>query len=74
MEYRITQKAEKSITIEIPIELQGKELEVIIKEIDPLAERRKQLQEILLKGPTWTDEQYKSYLESRKHLEKWNQS
>ncbi|NJL13110.1 MAG: hypothetical protein HC913_09005 [Microscillaceae bacterium] len=34
MEYKITQKAEKSITIEIPIELQGKEVEVIIKEIN----------------------------------------
>jgi hypothetical protein len=33
IEYKTIQKAKESITIEIPIELQGKEVEVIIKEI-----------------------------------------
>jgi hypothetical protein len=74
IEFKTTQKAKESITIEIPIELQGKDVEIIVKEIDAVAEKRKQLQAILLKGPTWTDEQYEMYLESHKHLEKWSQS
>jgi hypothetical protein len=34
IEFKTIQKAEESITIAIPIELQGKEVEVIIKEIN----------------------------------------
>jgi hypothetical protein len=73
IEFKTIQKAESSVTIAIPIELQGKEIEIIIKEIDGVAEKRKQIQEILLNGPTWTDEQYQVYLTNRKYLEKWEQ-
>ncbi|MCU0444323.1 MAG: hypothetical protein MUE85_05345 [Microscillaceae bacterium] len=72
-EFKTIQKAEKSLTIAIPSELQGKELEIIIKEIDGEAEKRKKIQEILLNGPTWTDEQYQAYLTNRKYLGKWEQ-
>jgi hypothetical protein len=36
LEFKTIQKAKESITIEIPIELQGKEVEVIIKEIEQI--------------------------------------
>lgn len=29
---------------------------------------RTELQELLLKGPTWTDEEYKEYLENRESI------
>lgn len=72
-EFKTIQKASDSITITIPPELQGKQIEVIIREVDPLLEKRKKLQDLLLQGPVWSEEQYQAYLESREHLEKWNQ-
>jgi len=31
-------------------------------------EQRNNLEELLLNGPTWTDEEYENFLEARKHL------
>ena len=63
---------EEALTIDLPNEWKGKSVEITIKEIANTPElQRKKLQEILLAGPTWTEEQYKAYLEANQHFSSW---
>ncbi len=72
IELKITQTVtEDALTIQLPENLRGKAVEITIKEIDTVEQKRKALQELLLSGPTWTDEQHQVYLEAKTHFEAW---
>jgi Xaa-Pro aminopeptidase len=74
------------ITIEIPYELllkaiiglskeQKKQLQQVL-EInlagEPAIKPNNTLQELLLKAPTWNEEEYQQYLSGREHLNQFN--
>ncbi len=70
--YRANIKATTEvITFQLPSRFIGKEIEIVIKEIDE-AKSEYSLQDLLRKGPVMTKEQEGEYQQIRKQMEQWD--
>lgn len=74
--YKFFSKVESdTLTIQLPTEFWNKRVEIIVLNVgeDEIKENKKEnFKKKLLQGPVWSDEDYKNYLDGRKHLENWN--
>jgi len=56
-----------SFVHQLPLKQKEKLVKEVQKDLKPINDRDN-FRELLLNGPTWTDEQYEEFLEARKHL------
>ncbi len=52
---------------QLPLKQKEKLVEEVQKDLKPVNDRDN-LRKLLLNGPTWSDEEYKKFLEAREHL------
>ena len=60
------------VVVNIPKDFNSKKVEVIIiAEKGEKKASKEELTELLLKGPTWSEEELKAFNDSRDHFNKW---
>ncbi|MCH8319146.1 MAG: hypothetical protein IIA88_11750, partial [Bacteroidetes bacterium] len=60
------------VVVNIPKDFNSKKVEVIIiAEKEEKKSSKQELTELLLKGPTWSEEELKAFNEAREHFNKW---
>lgn len=60
------------VVINIPKNFTSKKVQIIILPAEEEKKSsKKELTELLLKGPTWSEEELKAFNDSREHFNKW---